>query len=497
MAGFFMDLRILTDNPLEQTSDCLVVGIYAGGNLTPMAEAIDSASKGQIRELLNLGDMTGKTDQKHMMYHLDGVSSPRVLLVGLGAQEKLSLKNLCQSVTNAFKLLNNNNIRSVINSLSDLRIAKTSQASVVKETTQALCNQPYAFTQCKSGNPSSSNSISDVSVLVSDPSLESAMLQGQAIALGMSLTKDLSNLPGNICTPSYLAQQALELEQTSDKLSVDILEESDMQELGMGSFLSVSLGSREPAKLIVMKYSGASDDQQPVVYVGKGLTFDAGGISIKSAAGMDEMKYDMCGGASVFGVMKACIELDLNINFIGIVPSSENLPDGAANKPGDIVTSMAGTTIEILNTDAEGRLILCDALTYAERFNPAAVIDIATLTGACIVALGHHTSGLLSTDDQLADEILEASNQAQDKAWRLPIADEYQTQLKSNFADIANIGGRAAGTITAACFLSRFTENYSWAHLDIAGTAWVSGANKGATGRPVPLLTEILIRRCS
>jgi leucyl aminopeptidase len=311
----------------------------------------------------------------------------------------------------------------------------------------------------------------------------------------MALAKDLSNLPGNICTPSYLADEAKKLAREYKKFTANVLDEKAMENLGMGSLLSVSRGSRQPAKLITMHYKGGKANEKPVVLVGKGLTFDAGGISIKPSARMDEMKYDMCGSASVFGALKACAELQLPINVVGVIPSSENLPDGDANKPGDIVTSMAGLTIEILNTDAEGRLILCDALTYSERFNPAVVIDIATLTGACITALGHYTSGLMANNEKLADALLEAGQEINDRAWQLPLFDEYHKQLQSNFADLANIGGPPAGTITAACFLSRFTEKYHWAHLDIAGTAWMSGKDKGATGRPVPLLVNYLLKR--
>jgi leucyl aminopeptidase len=312
----------------------------------------------------------------------------------------------------------------------------------------------------------------------------------------MTLTKNLSNLPGNICTPTYLADQARKLGHKSSKLKVQILDEKQMEKLGMGALLSVSRGSRQPAKLIIMEYRGAKENSKPVVLVGKGLTFDAGGISIKPAAAMDEMKYDMCGGASVFGALQACLELDLPLNVVGVVPSSENLPDGDANKPGDIVTSMSGQTIEVLNTDAEGRLILCDALTYSERFEPDTVIDIATLTGACIVALGDQAAGLMANDQKLAQEVLDAGEHTRDRAWQLPLWEDYQEQLDSNFADMANIGnGKGAGTITAACFLSRYTKKFKWAHLDIAGVAWLSGKTKGATGRPVPLLTQFLLRR--
>ncbi|WP_439136467.1 leucyl aminopeptidase, partial [Pseudomaricurvus sp.] len=322
-----------------------------------------------------------------------------------------------------------------------------------------------------------------------------AMAQGSAIGQGMNLAKELGNLPGNICTPTYLADQAVKIGQQFDSVKTTILEESDMEELGMGSFLSVSRGSRQPAKLITMEYNGAGGSARPVVLVGKGLTFDAGGISLKPSQGMDEMKYDMCGSASVLGTIQTIAELGLPINVVGVVPSSENMPDGDANKPGDVVTSMAGKTIEILNTDAEGRLILCDALTYSERFNPEIVIDIATLTGAVIVALGSVTTGVMANDQQLADDLIKAGNDSFDRGWQLPIWDDYQKQLDSNFADIANVGGKEAGSVTAACFLSRFTEKFTWAHLDIAGTAWNSGKAKGATGRPVPLLVQYLLNR--
>jgi leucyl aminopeptidase len=313
--------------------------------------------------------------------------------------------------------------------------------------------------------------------------------------MGVRLAKDLANLPGNVCTPSYLAEQAEHVGKRYKKLKVKVLGEKDIEELGMGAFISVSRGSEEPARFIIMEYTGASAKTKPYVLVGKGLTFDAGGISIKPSANMDEMKYDMCGGASVIGAIAAAAELQLPLNIVALVPASENLPSGAANKPGDIVKSMAGLTIEILNTDAEGRLLLCDALNYAQRYEPAAVIDVATLTGACVVALGRHPSGLWSNDESLAAAVSEAGETALDRVWRMPLWDEYQDQLKSNFADLANIGGPDGGSVTAACFLSRFTKDYPWAHVDIAGTAWKSGAEKGATGRPVPLLVQYLLDR--
>ncbi|MBW6453227.1 MAG: leucyl aminopeptidase, partial [Methyloprofundus sp.] len=354
----------------------------------------------------------------------------------------------------------------------------------------------YQFNECKS-KPADNHSLTQFSLHAATEAseIEMGIAQGKAIAQGVALAKHVSDLPGNYCTPTYLAEQAIAIAKQHDKLNAHILEEADMQELGMGSLLSVSRGSRQAAKLITLEYKGAAKDLKPIVFVGKGLTFDAGGISLKPGAGMDEMKYDMCGSAAVLGALQAAAELQLPLNIVGIIPSSENLPDGAANKPGDIVTSMAGLTIEILNTDAEGRLLLCDALTYAKKYNPDVVIDMATLTGACLIALGRVPSGLLGNDDKLCNDLFNASETALDSVWRLPLWEEYQEQLKSNFADIANIGGRDAGTITAACFLSRFTEDYQWAHLDIAGTAWKTGDAKGATGRPVPLLVQYLLNR--
>ena len=316
------------------------------------------------------------------------------------------------------------------------------------------------------------------------------------LGLGVNLARELGNLPGNICTPTYLARQAAQIASDYKNIKATILEQKDMEKLAMGSFLSVAKGSREAPKLIMLEYTGADKNEPPHVLIGKGITFDSGGISIKPGQAMDEMKFDMCGAASVLGTMKTIAELQPKLNVVAIVPSCENLPDGNANKPGDVVTSMSGQTIEILNTDAEGRLILCDALTYSEKFKPASVIDVATLTGACVVALGKHPAGLLGNNDELIDDIKQAANTSCDRVWQLPLWEDYQEQLKSNFADIANIGGPGAGTITAACFLSRFAKKLKWAHLDIAGVAWESGNNKGATGRPVALLSQYLLDRC-
>ena len=396
----------------------------------------------------------------------------------------------------AIKSLNNSRVRSADFALLDVFGSGQRSLRQARNIVEACEEAVYRYDATKSGRKKAA-SLKKINVIVDRDLLSRArdsVRQGSAIAAGVNYAKTISNLPGNICTPSYLAREARAM-QKSHGVKTTILNEAEMKKLKMGSLLSVSRGSREPAKLIVMEYKGGKRGDKPVVLVGKGLTFDAGGISIKPAAAMDEMKYDMCGGASVFGAMRAVSDMKLELNVVGIVPSSENLPDGAANKPGDIVTSMKGKTIEILNTDAEGRLILCDALTYAERFKPAAVVDIATLTGACIIALGHHASGLYSNNEKLARELLKAGEDSGDRAWQLPLWDDYTRQLNSNFADLANIGGRSAGSVTAACFLKQFTESYDWAHLDVAGTAWQSGGQKGATGRPVPLLVEFLLGR--
>jgi leucyl aminopeptidase len=361
----------------------------------------------------------------------------------------------------------------------------------------AASEATYRFEQMKS-KKSPPKPLARLSIGVTAKSGQAAMdeglRQGRAIASGMALARDLGNLPGNVCTPTYLAETAVRLGKEL-KLGVEVLERKDMERLGMGCLLSVARGSHQPPKLIVMRHNGGQKKAKPVVLVGKGITFDTGGISIKPAGEMDEMKFDMCGAASVFGALQAAAEMDLRLNVIGIIPTTENMPGGAATKPGDVVTSMSGQTVEVLNTDAEGRLILSDALTYAERYDPQAVVDIATLTGACIIALGHVCSGLFSNDDGLARELLAAGEESWDRAWQMPLWEDYQDQLKSNFADFANIGGRAAGSVTAACFLARFTKRYPWAHLDIAGTAWRSGKDKGATARPIPLLTSFLMKR--
>jgi leucyl aminopeptidase len=485
--------------PDRQIASCIVVGIYEGKKLSQAAETVDKASGGELRALINSGDMEGIPGKTRILYRLSGIAADRVLLVGLGKEKTLSAKIWRDCVRAVIAAIIDTGARDAWIFLADVPVEKRDSAWKARHFVMASADVLYRFDQMKS-TKSKVRLLAKVAYGLLTrrdlPATERGLKEGRAIAAGMDLARDLGNLPGNICTPSYLAEQSVRLAREW-KMSSQVLNQKDMEKLGMGSLLSVAKGSRQPPKLIVLRYNGAAARDKPIVLVGKGITFDTGGISLKPGAEMDEMKFDMCGAASVIGTMRAVAEMGLKLNVVGIVPTAENMPDGAASKPGDIVTSMSGQTIEILNTDAEGRLILCDALSYAERFQPQAVVDIATLTGACIIALGHVCSGLFSNKDALARELLSAGEESWDRAWQLPLWDDYQEQLKSNFADFANIGGRVAGSVTAACFLSRFTRKYAWAHLDIAGTAWQSGKDKGASGRPIPLLTSFLLKRAS
>ncbi len=495
-----MDFTIKTGDPAKQRGACVVVGVFESRKLSPAAAAIDRASRGALGKILATGDMDGRTGQTLLLHHLPRVAAERVLLVGCGKQKDFDIGRLRQAMGTTAATLNTLGTRNAGVFLTELTVAGLDTPRKVRQAAEAASAAVYRFDELKTDPPKVRHPLRRLNLFVPDrkevADARIAARQGGAIGQGVTLARDLGNLPGNICTPSYLADQARALAEDYP-IRTKVLEEADMKRMGMGALLSVSRGSREPAKLITMEYKQGKRGDAPVVLVGKGLTFDAGGISLKPAASMDEMKFDMCGGASVFGVLKAIAEMELPINVVGVVPSSENLPDGEANKPGDIVTSMSGKTIEILNTDAEGRLILCDALTYAERFNPEVVIDIATLTGACVIALGAQASGLLGNNQDLVDKLIAAGEYSHDRAWQLPLWKDYQPQLDTNFADMANIGGREAGTITAACFLARFTEKMKWAHLDIAGTAWNQGKEKGGTGRPVPLLTQFLIERAT
>jgi leucyl aminopeptidase len=493
-----MDYSIETAPLKELQCDCIIVGVYQNLSLCFTAEQLNTSHQGLISTVLSRGDISGKNGET-VLLHLFDSNIQRILLVGLGEKAKLSAKNYRKALFSAISFLKKTAITSVACSLAEAEVQDCNWQWKTRQIVEVFNDVSYQYTETKSDKVSDGK-LEKLSIIAPDFELalaQAGVTQGRAIADGVAFTKHLADLPANICTPSYLAEQAVELANKYDKLSVNVLEEAEMQILGMGCLLAVSRGSRQPAKLINLNYQGGDKNGKPIVLIGKGLTFDAGGISLKAGAGMDEMKYDMCGGAAVLGTLMAAAQMNLPLNIVGLIPASENLPDGDANKPGDVLTSMAGKTVEILNTDAEGRLILCDTLTYAERFNPEVVIDLATLTGACLVALGRVPSGLLGNDDLLCNDLLAASETANDSVWRLPLWEEYQEQLKSNFADLANIGGKDAGTITAACFLSQFAENFRWAHLDIAGTAWRTGQNKGATGRPVPLLSQYLINRAN
>jgi leucyl aminopeptidase len=502
-----LEFSIKIDSPEKTQSGCVVVGVFQSGKLSASAKTLDQAVKNAISAQIKHGDMTGKLGTTLLLQKTPGAQADRILLAGCGEEEAFNEKNYLATVIAAVKHLINTGATEATLFLAELTVTQAAgqsdTAKKIRQATIAIQESLYRFDQLKSKPESTAQNLRKISYAISaEPGkagttltqAKIALAEGVAIAEGMTLTRNLGNLPGNICTPTYLANEAKKLAKTHN-LSVEVLEKNAMEKLGMNTLLSVARGSREAPKLIILRHEGSTKKTPPIVLVGKGITFDSGGISLKPGHEMDEMKYDMCGAASVLGTLKTAALLKLPLNIIGVIPASENLPDGAASKPGDIVTSMSGQTIEILNTDAEGRLVLCDALTYVERFNPDCVIDIATLTGACVISLGHVASGLLANQEDLAKELLDAGQTTSDRAWQLPLWDDYQDQLKSNFADMANIGGRPAGSITAACFLSRFTKKYPWAHLDIAGTAWRSGKEKGATGRPVPLLTQFLLNR--
>ncbi|CAN4266031.1 PepB Leucyl aminopeptidase [Methylophilaceae bacterium] len=492
-----MEFSIKNGNPEKQRINCAVVGVFEGNKLSDAAKELDKAADKAISAILKNGDFEGKLNSCMVLHQLSGVESDRVLLVGLGKQDEFAEKQYRQAVRAAIKALP----KGVAHAgffLADIAIKKSDAHSKVAQLVEVVLDATYQVNaiKAKKADPIALNKVNIYVDKADNEAAESAVKQGAAIAAGVTVAKDLGNLPPNICTPTYLGEQA-KLMAKQYGFKVEVLEKAEIEKLGMGSFLGVAQGSVEPPRLIVLQHLKGKKTQKPVVLVGKGITFDTGGISLKPGGDMDEMKYDMCGAASVLGTFKAIGEMDLAINVVAVIPTCENMPDAGAIKPGDILTSMAGLTIEVLNTDAEGRLILCDALTYAERFEPSAVVDIATLTGACVISLGHHPSGLFSNKDTLAKELLEAGELAHDRAWHMPLWEEFQSQLDSNFADMANIGGRAGGSITAACFLSRFAKKYDWAHLDIAGTAWKSGKEKGGTGRPVPLLTTFLIQRAT
>ncbi|HLA33935.1 MAG TPA: leucyl aminopeptidase [Rhodocyclaceae bacterium] len=492
-----MEFSIKSGSLEKARSACLVVGVFEDGKLAIAADAIGKTAHRFLEEMLEHGDMQGKAGTTLLLYKVPGIDAVRVLLVGLGKEKEFKSKEYRSAVSAALKRLNESGCDDATLHLTELHVKKRDLAWKIRQTILLAHESLYRCDRLKSTKETGASPLTHIVCHVAQnkevAAAEAALAEGVAIAQGMDLARNLGDLPGNICTPSYLAAEAQRL-GAEQGLRVEVLDRADMEKLGMNTLLSVARGSHEAPKFIIMHHTGGGD-AKPIVLVGKGVTFDSGGISLKPGADMDEMKYDMSGAGSVLGTLKAAALLKLPLNLIGVVPATENMPGGSATKPGDIIASLSGQTIEILNTDAEGRLILCDALTYVERFDPECVIDIATLTGACVIALGHVVHGLFGNDDELTAELFEAGQEAYDRAWQLPLWDDYQEQLKSNFADMANIGGRPGGSITAACFLSRFAKKYTWAHLDIAGTAWRSGKEKGSTGRPVPLLTQFLLQR--
>ena len=519
-----MDVKVTNELPTKARNSCLIIGISSKGVMTPSAATVDTESSGYLKKLVKRGDLTGALGQCRLLLDLPGSSFERILVIGTGDKKKLTNTAYMNLLRTAFQSARKTPAATIVSTLTEVAVDVSNAETIGDEDEsieqwkvfqQALAAEEtgYKFTghdalggaavrksENKSKTAATKKKLGNpVSLIIT---LDGATTRnaghqakaGQAVGKGVNKAKDLGNLAANICTPSFLAQEARSLAKKSDKLKVSVLGEKQMEKLGMGAFLAVSNGSPEEANLILMDYRGGPKSQRPIVLVGKGITFDTGGISIKPSAAMDEMKFDMCGAASVFGAVAASIEMGLKRNVVFAIAAAENMPDGAAARPGDVVSTMSGQTVEILNTDAEGRLVLCDTLTYVQRYKPAAVIDVATLTGACMVALGGVASGLMSNSQKLADELLAAGQHSGDRAWQLPLWDEYKPMLDSNFADMGNIGGRYAGAITAGMFLKAFAEDFDWAHLDVAGTAWNSGAAKGATGRPVGLLMQYLMK---
>ena len=491
-----MQLNLDNNQPISISTECLVIGITEGGPLSPATKAVDEASGGAISRMLKSGDIETGLGKTSFLPGLPGLATQRVLAAGFGKQEKLDLARFDRGCLAAGKALRDHPLTNCHVCVHDVEFGEIKIAHRLKQAALAIHRANYLYTATKTLKEDAPAPLLTASFQGAED-LQAAINQADAFASGFEKARNLGDLPPNICNPAYLAQDAESIAAQYENVELEILEEDDMSKLGMDALLSISSGSANSAKLIILKYSGAADDQPPVALVGKGITFDSGGLSLKSGENMMQMKYDMCGAAGVIGAFVACAKLQMPVNVICIVVAVENMPDGAACRPGDVVTSMSGKTIEVLNTDAEGRLVLCDALTYCQKFNPDVIIDAATLTGACVIALGHHATGLISNDDALAEDLLAAGQSIVDRAWRLPLWEEYQSQLDSPFADMKNIGGMPGGVLTAACFLSRFAEDQRWAHLDVAGSAWKWGGDDGATGRPAGLLAQYLLDRSS
>jgi len=495
-----MTLQFSLASAAPETVDtaCVVVGVYEGGVFTSAAARVDSAADGAIKRQVESGDISGKAGSSTVLFAPAGVTARRVLVVGLGSQKSFDAARYQKVNIEAVRALSRLPIDRAVSYLSETDVPGRDVAWRVR--TAALASDHGSYRYTATFKPREKSAPPELSTLdfAGESSSQVALDQAIAIAEGVRFARELANLPPNICNPAYIADQAKAFaDAQDDKVSCYVLDHVEMEKLGFGSLLAVARGSVNKPKLVVLQYKGGNEGDKPYAFVGKGVTFDSGGISLKPGAGMEEMKFDMGGAAGVLGGFIAAVKMGLKLNLVCVVPAVENMPDGDSYRPSDVVTSLSGLTIEVLNTDAEGRLILCDALTYtAQTFQPHSIIDAATLTGACVIALGKHASGLMSKHDDLAAELLIAGEETLDRAWRLPLWDDYQPQLDSGFADIANIGGKSAGAITAACFLSRFTEGQRWAHLDIAGTAWEEGRKGLATGRPVALLAQWLIDRC-
>jgi leucyl aminopeptidase len=488
-----MSLRfsLSPDRPAGIDADAVVLGAYEDKSLPAATAEVDAASGGAIRRLLEAGDVSGKPGTVNRLFHLAGVKAPRVLLVGLGEPRKFDAARYHKACAEAAKALASGPARRVASFLPELELAGRDAAWRSRQAAVAADAACYRYTATV--KPKNGAGLEEL--LLPAAAGEAVLAQARGIAAGVKLARELGNLPPNICNPGYLADTARRIAAEESGVTAEVLEHDELQRLGMGALLAVAQGSANPPRLVVLRWQGAAAGDKPYVLVGKGITFDTGGVNLKVAGGIEEMKYDMCGAATVIGAFLAAVRMKVALNVVAVVPAVENMPDGNSYRPSDVLTSMSGLTIEVGNTDAEGRLILCDALTYARRFEPAALVDVATLTGACVIALGKHAHGLMSRHDDLAGELLDAGEAALDRAWRLPLWDEYQQQLESVFADVYNIGGKGAGAITAGCFLARFAEGQRWAHLDIAGTAWDEGRKGMATGRPVPLLAQWLLDR--
>ncbi|KEY90840.1 cytosol aminopeptidase [Candidatus Photodesmus blepharus] len=496
-----MEFSVKSGSPEKQRSACIVIGVFEPRRLSPVAEQLDKISNGYLSSLLRRGDLEGKSGQMLLLHQVPGVLSERVLLVGCGKERELGDRQYKEIVQKTISTLNETGSMEAVCFLTELHVKSRNTYWKVRQAVEATIDGLYTFEQFKSTKPETRRPLRKLVFNVPTRRElnqgEKAVFHGLAVASGVKASKDIGNMPPNIANPAYLARQASNLANSYETITTTVVDEEEMEKLGMSSYLAVGRGSKNKSVMSVIEYKGSlANDIKPIVLVGKGLTFDSGGISLKPSSNMDEMKYDVCGAASVFGIMKALAKLGLPINVVGVLAGCENMPGSNAYRPGDILDTMSGQTVEVLNTDAEGRLVLCEVLTYVERFRPDCVIDIATLTGACVVALGHHISGIMSNHNPLSHELINASEQASDRAWRLPMTDEYHEQLKSPFADIANVGGPSAGAITAGCFLSKFAKKYNWAHIDIAGTAWKSSKlTKGSTGRPVSMLVQFLLNR--